>query len=139
METKGLEQTDRGKLISLCSTSDGAGLALEVLKGYKHLTIEQRKEIVCVGRLKFALNKYPELLDIFIDGPALHSLCVDWRITARTVSHTEALFEKADLLADIKHLGYTGRRVLIKSHKKYCQFFCGKSKPSFEIELKPAK
>jgi hypothetical protein len=138
VKTKGLPQDVRFKLLHLCSNASNAELALQLLKGFKHLTLEQRKEVACTGLLIDGLNRWPKFKRLITTAFDLKNFCVDWRIDPQGISieENDIDFLIADRISEIKELGYKGRRVLSKNGKKFVQFYCGRSKPSLEIEIK---
>jgi hypothetical protein len=137
-----MNQQERENLIALVYDAENIEIAREIMKGFEWLTLEDRREVICVGRLKYSIESNPTLFTWLLN-PSAYSEYVASRFDKFGRLRPIGLQgETSRAIIDrhvLKLLGYNGRRLLTRNKKQYAQFFCGKSKPSFEIEITPNK
>lgn len=135
-----MNQQERDNLIAMVQDADNIEMVNEIMKGFEYFTLEDKKEIICAGMLKSSIEKNPTFL-MWVIRPEMYKELARKRAEVHEGQSIEPMNEetcKAVLVfCCLKETGYQGRRLLTRNKKQYAQFYCGKSKPSFEIEITP--
>jgi len=139
-----MTQQERDKIIDLVYDSENIEIANEILKGYDYLTLEDRREILCTGTVMRAIEN-PKMLHYMQSNYYFCGGCTDAMSAIFEYNRLNGIMEKLNIHQSsilaidrflLKKLGYKGARRLTRNKKQYVQFFCGKSKPSIEKEIK---